>query len=53
LKGFYPAEDYHQDYYLKNPHAPYIVVNDLPKIRNLKQLFPDYYRDSPATVAAR
>jgi peptide-methionine (S)-S-oxide reductase len=46
LKGFYPAEDYHQDYYLKNPRAPYIVINDLPKIRNLKQVFPDYYRDS-------
>jgi peptide-methionine (S)-S-oxide reductase len=46
LKGFYPAEDYHQDYYLKNPSAPYIVINDLPKIRNLKQVLPGYYRDS-------
>jgi peptide-methionine (S)-S-oxide reductase len=50
LKGFYPAEDYHQDFYLKNPQYPYIVVNDLPKIRNLKQLFPDYYSGAPATV---
>ena len=53
LKGFYPAEAYHQDFYLKNPQYPYIVINDLPKIRNLKQLFPDYYRDSPVTVGAR
>jgi peptide-methionine (S)-S-oxide reductase len=53
LKGFYPAEDYHQDFYLKNPGYPYIVVNDLPKIRNLKTLFPSYYRDSPVMVAAR
>ena len=53
LKGFYPAEGYHQDYYLKNPQQPYIVINDLPKIRNLKQLFPDYYRDSPVTTGAR
>jgi peptide-methionine (S)-S-oxide reductase len=50
LKGFYPAEGYHQDFYLKNPDYPYIVVNDLPKIRNLKQLFPAVYRDSPVTV---
>jgi peptide-methionine (S)-S-oxide reductase len=53
LKGFYPAEGYHQDYYLKNPHQPYIVVNDLPKISNLRQLFPDYYRDSPVMVSSR
>jgi peptide-methionine (S)-S-oxide reductase len=53
LKGFYPAEEYHQDFYLKNPHYPYIVINDLPKIRNLKALFPDYYRDAPVTVGAR
>jgi peptide-methionine (S)-S-oxide reductase len=53
LKGFYPAEDYHQDFYLKNPGYPYIVINDLPKIQALKQLFPDYYRDSPVTVGVR
>lgn len=53
LKGFYPAEEYHQDFYLKNPGYPYIVINDLPKIRNLKQLFPDSYRDAPVMVAVR
>jgi peptide-methionine (S)-S-oxide reductase len=53
LKGFYRAEDYHQDFYLKNPQYPYIVVNDLPKIRNLKQIFPDYYLDRPVTVGVR
>jgi peptide-methionine (S)-S-oxide reductase len=53
LKGFYPAEGYHQDFYLKNPQHPYIVINDLPKIRNLQVLFSNHYRDSPATVGAR
>jgi len=53
LKGFYPAEGYHQDYYLKNPQQPYIVMVDLPKIGNLKRLFPDYYRDSPVMAAVR
>lgn len=52
LKGFYRAEPYHQDYYLKNPGAPYIVINDLPKIRNLQTLFPAEYSGSPATVGA-
>jgi len=47
LHGFYKAELYHQDYYLKNPDAPYIVINDLPKIAHLKALFPDYYQDTP------
>jgi peptide-methionine (S)-S-oxide reductase len=53
LKGFYRAEGYHQDFYLKNPQYPYIVINDLPKIRNLKQVFPDYYVERPVTVGVR
>jgi peptide-methionine (S)-S-oxide reductase len=52
LKGFYAAEGYHQDFYLKNPGDPYIVINDLPKIRRLQQLLPQYYRAAPLTVAA-
>jgi peptide-methionine (S)-S-oxide reductase len=50
LKGFYAAEDYHQDYLIKNPQQPYIVINDIPKIQNLKKVFPAYYRGQPATV---
>ena len=52
LKGFYRAEGYHQDYYLKNPGSPYIVINDLPKVRALQTVFPAEYRGSPATVGA-
>ncbi len=52
LKGFFPAEAYHQDFLIRNPTYPYIVFNDLPKIANLKQLFPDRYREQPVTVAA-
>ncbi len=48
LARFYPAESYHQDYLIEHPRAPYIVVNDLPKIDNLKKLFPVLYRDAPA-----
>ncbi len=52
LHGFYPAEDYHQDFAVLNPTYPYIVFNDLPKVENLKQLFADVYRDKPVTVMA-
>jgi peptide-methionine (S)-S-oxide reductase len=52
LTGFYPAEDYHQDFAVVHPAYPYIVFNDLPKVENLKRMFPDYYRDTPVTVMA-
>ena len=52
LKGFFPAEAYHQDFLIHNPTYPYIVFNDLPKIADLKQLFPAAYREQPVTVAA-
>lgn len=45
LNGFYPAEGYHQDYLKHHTDNPYIVINDLPKIRNLKKDFPDLYRE--------
>ena len=47
----YPAEDYHQDFLSLHPTYPYIVYNDLPKIADLKNLFPDLYRDKPILVA--
>ncbi len=52
LPGFYAAEDYHQDFAVLHPDYPYIVFNDLPKVENLKRLFPDYYRETPVTVVA-
>jgi len=48
---FYPAEGYHQDFLALHPNYPYIVFNDLPKVRNLKRLFPDLYREKPALVS--
>jgi peptide-methionine (S)-S-oxide reductase len=52
LHGFYPAEDYHQDFAVLHPSYPYIVFNDAPKVENLKRLFADVYRDKPVTVMA-
>lgn len=48
--GFYSAEAYHQDFLTLNPTYPYIVYNDLPKIENLKSLFPADYRSQPVLV---
>lgn len=41
LEGFYPAEAYHQDFLRRNPTYPYIVYNDLPKLRHLETAYPD------------
>lgn len=43
LKGFYPAEAYHQNYAELHPNQPYIMFNDAPKVEHLKQEFPDLY----------
>jgi peptide-methionine (S)-S-oxide reductase len=43
LKGFYRAEDYHQDYALHHPENPYIQVCDRPKVEMLKQQFPELF----------
>jgi peptide-methionine (S)-S-oxide reductase len=45
LKGFYPAEEYHQDFAIKNPKNNYIQICDLPKIAALKEQFPDLFVD--------
>ena len=47
LKGFYPAEDYHQDYLIHNPDSPYIAYFDIPKIENFKRTFPELYSGQP------
>jgi peptide-methionine (S)-S-oxide reductase len=49
-RAFYPAEGYHQDFLTRNPRYPYIVINDLPKIEDLKRLMPEVYREAPVLV---
>ena len=49
-KGFFPAEGYHQNFLALNPDYPYIVYNDLPKITDLKRIFPEVYRAAPVLV---
>jgi peptide-methionine (S)-S-oxide reductase len=47
---FYKAEDYHQDFLTLNPNYPYIAINDLPKVADLKKLFPHDYQSKPVLV---
>jgi peptide-methionine (S)-S-oxide reductase len=48
---FYPAEPYHQDYATLHPGSLYIAVYDLPKIANLKRLYPEVYREQAVLAA--
>jgi peptide-methionine (S)-S-oxide reductase len=50
-RAFYAAEKYHQDFLVRNPTHPYIVYNDLPKVENLRRLFPNLFRATPVLVS--
>lgn len=44
LQQFFPAEAYHQNYLALHPYELYIVINDMPKVRQLSKKFPALYR---------
>ena len=44
LHDFYPAEEYHQNFLARHPHHPYILLYDLPKLRQLQKQFPALYQ---------
>jgi peptide-methionine (S)-S-oxide reductase len=48
FKDFYIAEAYHQNYAEMHPRDPYIVINDAPKVVNLKNQFPSLYSEKLA-----
>jgi peptide-methionine (S)-S-oxide reductase len=41
LHAFYAAEEYHQHFLDRNPNNPYIVYNDVPKVKNLQKQYPE------------
>jgi peptide-methionine (S)-S-oxide reductase len=45
LRAFHEAEAYHQDYLVRHPNQPYIVINDAPKLEHLRRAFPALYRE--------
>lgn len=44
LDSFHEAESYHQDYLANHPDEPYIVINDMPKVENLRKQLPALYK---------
>lgn len=43
LAKFFVAEEYHQNYLVRNPTQPYIVMHDMPKLEELKKKFPELW----------
>lgn len=44
LVQFFPAEEHHQNYLALHPYQPYIIFNDMPKLEQLRKLFPALYQ---------
>jgi len=51
LRAFYPAEGYHQDYVYRHPFEPYIMINDRPKVEDLRKRYPDMYVEKRAPTS--
>jgi peptide-methionine (S)-S-oxide reductase len=51
LAGFFPAEDYHQDYLIHNSNSPYIAIYDVPKIEDFRHMFPELYSGRPVLAS--
>lgn len=50
LHGFYPAEEYHQNFAVRNPSNTYIVVNDIPKLHALRAQYPSLVKANAPTM---
>lgn len=46
LTSFWPAEDYHQDYFGRNPEQAYCQVVINPKLAKFRSTFPDRLKNS-------
>ncbi len=46
LGDWFPAEDYHQDFFAKNPGQGYCLAVALPKVNKIRKSFAEYVRDA-------
>ena len=47
LVAYWPAEDYHQDYFLKHPHQGYCAFVVGPKVQHFQAVFARHLRETP------
>ncbi len=47
LIDFFPAEEYHQHYFQRNPHQPYCQLVVAPKVKKIRQRFSYRLKQSP------
>lgn len=52
LEGFYLAEDYHQDYAVRNPGQPYIRFVSQPKAEKVRTAFPQRIKGAAGEASA-
>lgn len=45
MTTFYPAEDYHQDFFAKNPTQGYCLAVAVPKVNKVRARFTEYLKD--------
>ena len=45
LENYWPAEDYHQDFFERNPYQGYCLAVAAPKVAKLRQAFAGWVRD--------
>jgi peptide-methionine (S)-S-oxide reductase len=52
FKNFYPAEDYHQEYFANNPNQPYCAAVVAPKVAKFRKMFVDRLKKRTAKQPA-
>jgi len=52
FEEFWPAEDYHQEFFANNPNQPYCTSIVAPKVAKFRKKFADRLKDTSGSVSA-